>query len=534
MGKPNFLKVHGAMSTRIQNYDWSKTSLGPIHFWPNSLKNQVFMMLHHPFPMVLFWGRDLIILYNDAFITLFQNEGYWYSSLGHKVLEYSKPWISMIPLIHKVFQSGESVLFQNQLFPENREDEESIDGYYTYSFSPVINDHEEIEGVLMTSFETSKNSKALKKIQDQKQKMNLALEASDIGFFEILVTAQNQLKFEVSESFKKILGLPDPYTLEDINKVFHPDDIFIRKFALFQALRTGVLSYSSRILVNSEIRWIRVKGKINFTDQEKPARILGIVENITGIKVKDEEITLSHKRLEDSLEEQRKLQIQKDEFLQVASHELRSPLTAIKGYGQLVEEIMNEKGMEVEYGMVKKLNERINHIHSLVNSLMDVSKISSNQFTFSESIFDLVSLLKARVEDLKFVPYKHSIKEEYFYNARVKADPDRISQVVSNLFSNALKYSPPGSEIRIQTYKYQRFIAISIIDQGFGISQEDLDKIFDQFFRSTNPDSPLIQGLGLGLYLSSEIIKNQGGRIWAESALGEGSKFTFILPVFSS
>jgi len=528
-----FLNVSGIMSTQIQDYDWSKTSLGPISDWSPIFRSQLFMILNHNLPMTLLWGPDLVILYNDSFIPYLSENEANNPSFGKKLMKHNCPnWNLYKNSINQVFSEAKPLFIGNQDYSDNPEDS-MYQVHFGIHLSPILDEQEETNGVLVTLIDESQRIETLKKIHDQDLKIKIAMESSGIGFFETHYTPQNTVEYDFSDTFEKITSINGNSTVEEIDLLFHPEDRPIRKKAIEESFKTGNLFYIARIFREKNIRWILVKGKVFPQSKNNSYKIIGVVEDITQIKKKEEELIQSHIKLEEALFEQKALQKQKNEFLQVASHELRTPLTTIKGFGQLVEEIILQKGMVKESTMVRKLNERINHLQSLVDNLFDVSKIHSEKLDFAETTFDLVSLLEAKVEDLRFTTYQHKIIEEYSFNAPVKADWDRISQVVSNLLSNAVKYSPASREIYIRSYKLEDFIAVEIRDQGLGIPKEDFQNIFEQFYRSPPDNSPMIRGLGLGLYLSCQIIKNQGGKIWVESELGKGSRFTFTLPIIN-
>lgn len=525
-----FLEVPGIMSSQIRQFDWSKTSLGGINLWPVSFRSQVFIMLNHPFPMMLLKGKDLHILYNDAYIPFLGSQEQENPCLGQKSMEfYSSNWDQYKTIIHEVLKTGKSFKAEHIQWPDP-EGGINDESYFTFTYSPIMNDEEKIDGIIITLIETSTYIESLKKIKDQEIKINLAMEASGIGFFELIIGNNEINEFIFSDSFLNLIPLKTNPNYEDIVKIIHPEDFPLGLNAFEEALSTGIFYYTPRIITGGRIRYIQVKGKIVPSDSGFPYVLLGTVRDITDKKVQDDKLNHSHKLLNKSLVEQVRLQKEKEEFLQVASHELRTPLTSIKGYGQLVEELVRERILEDEALMLQKLNERISHLHSLVENLFDVSKIHSQKMDFTNTVFDLVSLLERKVEDLRFITYEHKIIEEYLFKASLLADPDRISQVINNLLTNAVKYSLKGTEILVRSLEYPGHIAVEIHDQGVGIPPHELHKIFDHFYRSPNPSNPMIRGLGLGLYLSSKIIQKQGGKIWAESKVGKGSKFVFILP----
>lgn len=228
--------------------------------------------------------------------------------------------------------------------------------------------------------------------------------------------------------------------------------------------------------------------------------------------------------------EQKYLQQQKDEFIGIASHELKTPVTSIKAYAQVLEKILEKKGDIKEAAMISKMDAQINRLTSLISDLLDVTKINSGRLQFNDDYFDFNQLVKDLIEDLQHTTSKHTLVIEFEETGIIYADKERIGQVITNLISNAIKYSPQSSKIVVHTYQKKNEVHLCVQDYGIGISKEKQEKVFEQFYRVSGEKQHTFPGLGLGLYISSEIIKREGGRIWVDSVQGEGSNFYFSLP----
>ncbi|MEO5942598.1 MAG: PAS domain S-box protein [Ferruginibacter sp.] len=229
--------------------------------------------------------------------------------------------------------------------------------------------------------------------------------------------------------------------------------------------------------------------------------------------------------------EQKLMQQQKDDFIGIASHELKTPITSIKGYTQVLEKMLITKGQTTEAAMMGRMNSQINRLTSLVGDLLDVTKINSGKLQFNDQEFDFNNMVKERVEDLKHMTEKHQLIEEYQITGMVYGDKDRIGQVISNLITNAIKYSPNADKIIIRTSIKDKQVSLCVQDFGIGIPEDKLNKVFEQFYRVSGDMQHTFPGLGLGLYISSEIIKRENGKIWVTSDPGKGSTFCFALPV---
>ncbi len=230
--------------------------------------------------------------------------------------------------------------------------------------------------------------------------------------------------------------------------------------------------------------------------------------------------------------EQKELQNQKDNFIGIASHELKTPVTSLKGYAQVMERILKKKGHEVEADMMRKMDTQLNRLTSLIGDLLDVTKINAGKLQFNNQVFELQPMISELVQDLQRSTVKHQLTEKYNTIGKTYADKDRIEQVVINLLTNAIKYSPDATQIIIHINQVDNDVVVAVEDFGVGISLEDTTRVFEQFYRASGHMQHTFPGLGLGLYISAEIIKRAGGKIWVERKEEQGSCFYFSLPVY--
>lgn len=229
--------------------------------------------------------------------------------------------------------------------------------------------------------------------------------------------------------------------------------------------------------------------------------------------------------------ERKRLEEMKDEFIAIASHELKTPVTSIKLFTQVIQRKLEQHGLKTEHGMLNKVISQLNALTMLINDLLDVNKIQSGKLHFNSKPFRMQGLVKETVEDMQITTSKHTIEINGETHREVEGDYDRIRQVLVNLISNAIKYSPDANNIIVHVKDEKDMVSICIEDFGIGIDQMYLDHIFERFFRVTGSDESQFKGMGIGLYISSEIIKRHNGRIWVQSEKGKGSKFCFKLPV---
>lgn len=237
---------------------------------------------------------------------------------------------------------------------------------------------------------------------------------------------------------------------------------------------------------------------------------------------------------ERSAAERKRLEKQKDEFIGIASHELKTPLTSIKAYYQvLFKRFVNRKDTETTK-LLSKTNTQIDKLTNLISDLLDVTKIEAGKLQFHKVCFDMHDLIEEIIEDFQAINGRHSILYDRVANdsipAELIADRERIGQVITNFISNAIKYSPHNDKIIISLTQDGTSIVVSVKDYGLGIPKDKQTKVFERFFRVGGPKKETYPGLGLGLYISADIIKRHGGKIWVKSTEGKGSVFSFKIP----
>ena len=229
------------------------------------------------------------------------------------------------------------------------------------------------------------------------------------------------------------------------------------------------------------------------------------------------------------IHEQKTKEQVKDEFIGIASHELKTPLTTAKAYIQLLEISMAQTNNE-DVIFAQKAGASINRLNDLIGELMDVTKIQNGKLDLSITTFNFNEMVVNAVEEVRYASPIHRILFSGEIKEPVTGDKNRLGQVVINLLSNAVKYSPKSKEVFIHLSMEGGEVKVSIKDTGIGIRKESLGKIFERYYREEQR-AVHFQGLGIGLFISHEIIQRHHGRIWAESEPGEGSTFYFTIPL---
>jgi signal transduction histidine kinase len=233
----------------------------------------------------------------------------------------------------------------------------------------------------------------------------------------------------------------------------------------------------------------------------------------------------------EDITERKQLEQQKDEFISIASHELKTPITSVKAYAQILGQRFRKIGDLKSVELAEKMDLQLDKLTSLIGDLLDVTKIEAGRIQFNESSFDFDELVNSITEDLQATTKKHHIIKELRQPIAVYGDPDRLGQVINNFIANAIKYSPQADKIIIKTRVDKTKVTFTVQDFGLGLSKDDQARVFERFYRVSGSDQNTYPGLGLGLYISSEIIKRHKGRIWVESKKNSGSIFSFSLPV---
>lgn len=229
--------------------------------------------------------------------------------------------------------------------------------------------------------------------------------------------------------------------------------------------------------------------------------------------------------------EKRKQERLKDEFLGIASHELKTPVTSLKAFGQVIQSKLAKDGHDAPVQLLGKMDVQINKLTTLIEDLLDISKIEAGRLQFHDDLFAFDSLVDEIIEEVQRTTQKHTLIRKGQTRKMVIADRERIGQVLTNFLTNAIKYSPQNEKILIQTSVNTKEIQLCVKDFGVGIPKDTLPHLFERFYRVKGKTHDTVPGMGLGLYIASEIIKREGGRIWAESEKGKGSCFYFTLPI---
>ena len=341
------------------------------------------------------------------------------------------------------------------------------------------------ESILLSIRDITTRKQIENSVRESEERLQLLIQNT----YDIItiLSKEGDILYE-SNSVERILGYkPTERTGKNIFKVpiVHPDDIKQKEAAFEKAVA------SSSEIVKAEFRLRHKDGSYKdieavYVNLIHDSQIAGIVANYHDVA------------------DQRKVERQREEFVSIASHELKTPVTSMKGYIQILRDMFSVADDSMSADLMEKLDYQVD--------------------------FDIDQLIHEVVTEMQLTTKKHLIVADLKAGKKINADRERIGQVLSNLISNAVKYSPDADKIIITSSSNGENVAVSVQDFGIGIRPDMQKKVFDRFFRFSDPAGKNYPGLGLGLYIASEIIKRHGGTINLASEKKQGSTFSFTIP----
>ncbi|MBE7178061.1 MAG: PAS domain-containing protein [Mucilaginibacter polytrichastri] len=388
----------------------------------------------------------------------------------------------------------------------------SINEEYLAANEELMATNEELSEAQDQLTELYENFVKSRQSADQAQEeFSLAISTADLGTWRIDMKTH---RLTVSDRLREIFGFTDEadVTVERALQVIEPEFVSLVEEKLNEGLQLHHdfdLEFPLRNLITGQRYWVRSTGRM-FFDHDIPKHFSGVFMDITERKLDD---------------------IRKNDFIGIVSHELKTPLTSVKGYLQLI----NRQAARDHGGFFELMSEKairsVSKMEGMVKGFLNVARFGSGKIYLDKHTFVLHDLIEECVSEYRSIGFTHTILYEPCEEMEIFADREKIGQVLNNFLSNALKYSPDGSEIVVTCEKQDKTALVSVSDQGMGIREEDLKKLFERFYRVNDPANSHITGFGIGLYLCSEIIQRHDGRIWAESRQGKGSVFYFEIPL---
>lgn len=376
--------------------------------------------------------------------------------------------------------------------------------FVDFVYEPVLDAHHRVASIMVVGNEVTDKVLARRRIEHVEERSRLAIEAAEIGTYEFSYLDGSLI---TSERFREIFGVDDTVGRAEILATYHPMDAGLSDQAHAEAKQTGKLYYETRLLLaDGSVKWVRVQGNVHYGHQGAITRLLGTVVDITDFK---------------------RLQQQKDDFISIASHELKTPITSLKASLQLLERMRgNPTAMFPK--LIGQATKSMGKITSLVEDLLSVTKIKEGQVMLDKRPFFIVALLEECCSHFDRVGAQQLVVSGD-RKLMVVADEHRIEQVVFNFVNNAIKYAPDSPEIRLAVEELDSAVKVSVSDTGPGIPSAKLPFVFDRYYRA-DQRGVNVSGLGLGLYISADIVQRHGGEFGVDSVEGQGTTFWFSVP----
>ena len=348
------------------------------------------------------------------------------------------------------------------------------------------------------------------------EQARLSKEAAELGTFDMDILKGTM---EWDKRCRLLFGISHDDEVsydKDFVSGLHPEDrdriINIINDAFVKSKTNGIydVEYRTVGVEDQKLRWVRAKGQVYFNKAETPVRFIGSVLEIT---------------------EQKEDELRKNDFIGMVSHELKTPLTSLSAIVQVLNAKLKNNEDKFVPGALEKAATQVKKMSAMINGFLNISRLESSKIIIDKQRFNLEELVAEVIREAEIITSSHFIRFEPCKPVTIEADHDKISSVISNLISNAVKYSPKGKVIDVKCEVIDHTARISIRDEGMGIKPADIPNLFERYYRVQNNHTQHISGFGIGLYLSAEIIHRHDGKIWVESESGIGSTFYFSLPL---
>jgi len=353
---------------------------------------------------------------------------------------------------------------------------------------------------------------ARQKVEKSETALHLAIEAADSGTYSINTKT---LEFYASPRLKELhgFGRNENVTYHDLIAQVREDYRATVADMVEAAITKGEkfnLVFPVIGFHDGKLRWLRSVGTFQQAADSTETYFAGITNDVTEQKEDDQ---------------------RKNDFIGMVSHELKTPLTSLTAIVQVANAKLKNSEDPFLAGAMEKANHQVKRMSKMINGFLNVSRLESAKLLIDKKEFDLHDLIHDIVKETAITVSTHVIEIEQCENITVNADADKIGSVITNLVSNAIKYSPKGKTVEINCRVADNKVVVSVKDEGIGLSPDDKTRIFDRYFRVESSNTRHISGFGIGLYLSAEIVHRHGGEIWVESEMGKGSIFYFSLPL---
>jgi PAS domain S-box-containing protein len=382
--------------------------------------------------------------------------------------------------------------------------------YINFDYHPLINSHRKVYGIMVVGIDITEQVIARQKVEQSEARFRLL--GDSLPLFVWSSDGRGNLNY-FNQAVFDYSGLSNEQIQNGgwIN-IVHPDERNQNLRAWKKAINTGkdfIFEHRFRRF-DGVYRW-QLSRAIPLRDKQGKIQLwIGSSTDIQDMKNQEQ---------------------QKDFFISMASHELKTPITSIKGYVQILQSMYEESEDATLVKSLGRIHLQIEKLTKLIGDMLDVSKIRSGNLSFQKQVFDMNLLIREVVEEIEMAHPENKIVLRCDKQLLVFADRERISQVLINLITNAVKYSVKKGDIIITSNVVQKNVMVSVKDEGIGIDRNYQEKIFERFYRVEGKSEKTFPGFGIGLFIAAEIIKSHKGNIGVESEPGKGSLFHFSLPL---
>lgn len=469
-----------------------------------------------PVAIAVLRGRELIIeAANTSVLKLWGKSA---AIIGKKLADAlpelsSQPYLQLLDNVlvtEKPYQRDEARAFLEH-------DGKLQELFFNFVYQPLHSDGH-TDAIMVVAIDVTPQVKARRELERAQDSLKLAFNAAELGSFDMDLEKGTMIW---DKRCRTLFGINHDrevnYETDFVNGL-HPDDrkritgIISKVFDKAASNGEYDVEYRTVSAEDQKVRWVRAKGKAYFNEADKPVRFVGAVLDIT---------------------EQKLDEIRKNDFIGMVSHELKTPLTSLTAYPQILLPKARKQSDPFMTEALNKANVQAQRMTAMINGFLNISRLESGKIHLDKQPFLLNQLLTDMMEDMRLLNSSHVLQLDTCPPVMVTADQDKIGSVVTNLLSNAIKYSPKGYLIEVRCQIIGNEVKVSVKDEGIGIKPEDQARLFQRYYRVENMVIKHVAGFGIGLYLSAEIIERHHGRIGVESTYGKGSTFWFTLPVNS-
>jgi len=432
---------------------------------------------------------------------------------------FGRPLLEVVPdlkgqgfgdVMDLVYRTGERFL-TSEIPVSLTKNGKSANTFIHLTIEALRDENQQITGMIAVAADVTEQVTSRIELEKVTDTLKLSMEAASLGTWRTDWGTDNLI---VSNIARRIHGIPFDAELSfsETLSVVVPEhrERFVQ--AVQNAVETkGRFSedYQIQPFDGGKRKWLNSTGKVELAINGEVTGVIGTILDITESKEDD---------------------LRKNDFIGMVSHEMTTPLTSLKAYAQMLVRHAGSISDDFVKEKSEKIGIQVKKMTTMINGFLNVSRLESGKIVLQKSDFDLDNLIREIIEETEINYGPLDIIFNSLETITLNADRDKIGTVLSNLLSNAVKYSLKGKQIKVSAIADNSQVTISIRDEGMGIKTQDLEKLFDRYYRVYNKETQHISGFGIGLYLCAEIIGRHDGRIWAESEPGIGSVFYFKSP----